>query len=91
MFSELSTAQLGALGHILLAIGIYYCVFSIATIYYGDILIKYFNLEIKYPRLAKLIQYRRTFQLYNMSLNIILILVAAGYIIFVNISVFKYI
>jgi hypothetical protein len=53
IFSELSTAQLGAIGHILIGIGIYYSVANIASAYYGDKLITYFKLEIKYPRLAK--------------------------------------
>ena len=52
-FSELSTAQLGAIGHILAALAIYYCVMTILGAYYGDKLITYFNLETRYPRLAR--------------------------------------
>jgi hypothetical protein len=44
---------MGALGHILLGIGIYYSAVNIATAFYGDKLIVYFKLEDKYPRLAK--------------------------------------
>jgi hypothetical protein len=90
MLSNLSTAQLGALGHILLSVGIYYCVMSIVSSYYGDKLIIYFKLEDKYPKLVKWIKYRRIYQHYNIAYNLLVILGIAGYIIFVNISVFKY-
>jgi len=91
LLSNLSTAQMGALGHILLAIGIYYSAVNIATAFYGDKLIVYFKLEDKYPRLAKWIRYRRTYQQYNITLNLIIIISIAIYIIFVNISIFRYI
>ena len=90
ILSNLSTAQLGAIGHILLSVGIVYSVMNIASGYYGDKLITYFNLERKYPRLAKLIKYRRIYQEYNIAFNLILIWCIACYIIFVNVSVFKY-
>jgi chromosome segregation ATPase len=53
ILSNLSTAQMGALGHILLAVGIYYSAVNIGTAFYGDKIIIYFKLEDKYPRLAK--------------------------------------
>jgi hypothetical protein len=55
------------------------------------VLIIKFKLEEKYPRLAKWIKYRRTIQHYNIGFNLALILFLAGYMAFVNISVFKYI
>ena len=91
ILSDLSSAQMGALGHILFAIGIYYSAINIATAIYGDKLIIYFKLEEKYPRLARWIKYRRVYQQYNIALNLIIIIGAAAYIVFVNISVFKYI
>jgi len=74
-----------------LAIAIYYCVLNIATAYYGDKLITYFELERKYPKLAKFIKYRRIYQEYNIAFNLILILGIAAYIVFVNVSVYKHI
>ena len=74
----------------LVSISIYYCILGIASSYYGDKLIIYFKLEEKYPRLARWIKYRRIYQHYNIGFNLLLILGAAGMIIFVNISVFKY-
>ena len=91
LLSNLSTAQIGALGHIFFGISIYYIAINIATAYYGDKLIIYFKLEDKYPRLAKWIKYRRIYQHYNIGYNLILLIGIAGYIVFVNISVFKYI
>lgn len=86
----MSTAQMGALGHILLSVGIYYCVMNIAMAYYGEKLIIYFKLENKYPKLAKYIKYRRIYQEYNIAFNLILIFSIAAYIVFVNVSVFKH-
>jgi hypothetical protein len=40
------------------------CLISIATIFYGDYFIKYFNIENKYPKIAKFIQLRRKFQFF---------------------------
>ena len=90
MLSNLSTAQMGALAHILFGISLYYIVMNIASAYYGDKLIIYFKLEEKYPRLAKWIKYRRVYQNYNIGYNLILILAISGYMVFVNISVFKH-
>ena len=49
-------------------------IISIFFLIYGDYLIKKFNLETRYPKLAKLIQYRRKFSNYYMYLNISLII-----------------
>ena len=56
-------------------ITISFCLVSIFAIIYGDLLIKYLNLEVKYPRIAKFIQLRRKFQFYYLNLNFLLILV----------------
>lgn len=53
ILSNISTAQMGALAHILFGISLYYIVINIATAYYGDRIIIYFKLEEKYPKLAK--------------------------------------
>lgn len=51
---------------------------SIIFIFYGDYLIKYFNLEEKYPRIAKLISLRRKLNSYALKYNIFIIILAAG-------------
>jgi hypothetical protein len=90
LFAKLSSAQQGALAHIFSSLAVYYSAMNIASAYYGDKLIEYFKLETKYPRLARWIQYRRTYQHYNVALNLILILFISGYVIYANVSIFKY-
>jgi len=88
---NLSTAQLGAFGYIMFSVGLYYCVISIGTAYYSDMLIKHWNLENKYPRLNKWLKYRRSIQHYTIASNLLFILFIAGYMAYVNISIWKYI
>jgi hypothetical protein len=90
VFDSLSTDQLGAIGHVFLAIGLYYCVINISITYYGDILIQKYNIEKKYPSIARWIQLRRKFQHYYIGWNLFLILFIAGYVAYVHISVYKY-
>lgn len=46
---------------------------TIVFIYYGDILIRRLNLEVRWPRLAKLINLRRKFQSYYFFISILII------------------
>jgi hypothetical protein len=86
--SSLPIEKVGALGHILISVAILFSLITIITIFYGDSLIKYYNLEVKYPRLARFIQLRRKFQQYYFLLNIIIIILALLLIIYVNLIVF---
>jgi hypothetical protein len=47
--------------------------FSIIMIFYGDIILNYFQLEERFPRIAKLIILRRKFQQYYLLINILII------------------
>ena len=47
---------------------------SIIFIFYGNIILNYFNLEDRYPKIAKIIQLRRQFQRYYMILSILMII-----------------
>jgi hypothetical protein len=85
--SSLSTIELGAVVRILMAITFYFCLLNIITAYFGDYLIIYFNLEQKYPKLAKWIRYRRTFQHYYTALNTLAILIVLVFMIYVNLVV----
>jgi predicted PurR-regulated permease PerM len=69
--SSLSTIELGAVAHTLAAVTILLCLLSILSAYYGDRLIIYFNLETRFPKLAKIIRLRRTFQDYYIGFNAI--------------------
>jgi len=82
--SSYTTAELGAISHILACISIFGCLFDIAIAYYGDYLIIYYKLEEKYPRLAKWIKFRIKFQHYYIGLNIFLIIIILLFIIYVN-------
>lgn len=86
--SSLPIEKVGALGHILISIAILLSLLSIISVFYGEFLIKYFNLEEKFPRIAKFIQLRRKFQQYYFTFNIIAIILALLLIIYVNFIVF---
>lgn len=86
--SQLTLEQLGAVAHILSSILILFCLSTIIMIIYSDYLIKYLNLELKYPRLARYIKIRRTFQQYYLFINFMLIIVTLFAVIFVNLTIF---
>jgi hypothetical protein len=88
--TTLTTIQLGAIGHIFACISILFFLWNIFTIYYGDKLIIYFNLENKWPKLAKFIQLRRKFEYFHIKLNIFIIFIIVLYVLFINISVLSY-
>ena len=90
LLADLSPHQMGCLAHILLNISIYYCVMNILSAYYGDVIINYLKLATRYPKLARWIQYRKTYQKYNIPFNLFLILGIVGFTLFVDISVFKH-
>jgi hypothetical protein len=82
--STLNIEQLNAIVNFWGLIFLVACLLSIVAIFYGDYFIKYFNLEVKYPRLAKFIQLRRKFQLFYLNLNFLAVLLMALYLIWFN-------
>lgn len=46
---------------------------SIVFIWYGDFLVKYFNLEVRYPKIAKFIAFRKKLNKYSLYYNLFLI------------------
>lgn len=86
--STLSLEQTGALANISCAIVIFFCLITLISIFFSDILLKYFNLENKYPKLARFILIRREFQKYYFILNSLIILIVLLAIIFINILSF---
>jgi hypothetical protein len=88
---NLSLTKQGALIHITNSILVLLCLLSLITVFYGDSIIKYFNFEEKYPRLAKFIQLRRKFQQYYFFLNALLIFIFTIIILVFNILVFIYV
>jgi hypothetical protein len=77
-----------AMSNILGSMFIIFTLISIISIFYGDKLIIYFDLENRFPKIAKFIQIRRQFQQYYLLMNIGLIIIVLLLIIYVNIIEF---
>jgi hypothetical protein len=84
----LTLEQKGALAHILMSMFILFCLITLISIYCGDYLINYFNLEEKYPKLAKFIKIRAKIQRFTFLLNSLGILIALLIIIIFNLYIF---
>ena len=87
-FNSLPLTQQGALTHIVVSTTILISLSSLVTVFYSDYLIKRFNVESKFPRLAKYISLRRTFQQYYFLLNTVVITLFLLAIIALNVYVF---
>lgn len=70
--------------HISGSIAILLSLYSIICIFFGNTLIDYFDLETRFPKLAKFIKLRRAFQKYYLVLNIGLISIILFVIIYIN-------
>jgi len=62
ILSTLTLEQLVPLTNLLGLTIITFSLVSITTVLFSDYLIKYFNIENKFPRIAKFVQIRRKFQ-----------------------------
>jgi len=82
--ATLSLEEKGALANILISITLLFCLGSLISIFYIEYLIKKFNLEIKYSRIARFIKFRRKFQQYYFLFNSIFIFVGLITIIYIN-------
>ena len=80
----LTINELGSLSNLLAAVFILFCVISITSIIYSDKFITFLNLENRFPRLAKFIQYRKKLQDYYLRINLVLIYITLVAVIFVN-------
>ena len=72
---SLTLAQELALIHILFAILYLLIAFEFFSIFFGNEIINYFDLENKYPRIAIFLKYRNKFQKYFIYWNVLLIFV----------------
>jgi hypothetical protein len=88
MFSGLNTLEIGAIVHISGSLFILFSLVSIISIIFGDELLLYFNLENKYPKLARFIQIRRKLRYYYLIWNFLLIILVLLTIIYVNLLIF---
>ena len=87
LFSNYSTAELGAIAHIIASLFILYTFFNILLVVYGDALIVYLNLENKYPSFAKFIKLRRKLQKYSLGFYSLMACAVLFFIIYVNLLV----
>lgn len=85
--TTLTSHQIGALANLIFSSIILSCLISLIFIWTGDYLIKRFNLEERYPKLAKFIQLRRKFQNYYFIINIFTIFMCIGIQIYADIIV----
>jgi hypothetical protein len=70
-FDQFSSLEKLAIVNLIFSQMIISSLLSLIFIFYGEYLIKYFNLENKYPKLAKFIQFRKKFQLFFFIWNIL--------------------
>ena len=71
--TTLSLEQSFALVHVLFLIAILIALFNLASVFYGESLIQVFKIEIRFPKLAKIINIRRKFQQYYFGWNLFII------------------
>jgi hypothetical protein len=77
IYENITNDQLGGIGLILFSQVILVSAISIIFVFFGEYLIQRYEIEKKYPKLAKFIQLRRKFQKYYLILNILYILLIA--------------
>ena len=87
-FDGLNYEQNLAIVHISGSMFILFSLISIISIFYGEKLIIFFDLENRFPKIAKFIQIRRNFQQYYLLMNIGLIIIVLAIIIYINIIQF---
>jgi len=87
-FSTLSIEQMAMIVNFWAFVIFLNSIISIAAVFYGDFLIRYFKLEIKFPRFAKFIQIRRKFQFYYLNINMLIISIISIYLMWFNIKIY---
>jgi hypothetical protein len=86
--NTLNVIELGALLHIICNFIILFSLFNILTTILGLKIIEYFDLENKFPRIAKFLKFRASLQKFNITINIICITLAFFIPLYVDICVF---
>lgn len=81
---NLSLLEESAFLHILAFLIILGCMFSIISVFFGNEVIRYLNLEVKYPKLAVYLKIRATFQRYYLIWNILIIIAVSIISLFLN-------
>ena len=87
-FDSLTFIQKGAIVHTLVSISVLFLLSNLLSVYYGDKLIIYFNLENKYPKIVRFIRFRRNVKNIEIFLTLIIIFIVLFTIIYINILIF---
>jgi hypothetical protein len=87
--SSLTFEQTVAIVHIFGFIVIIISLISLFTVFYGNKLIDYFQLENKLPKIARFIQLRRKFQMYYSLLDFVLILIVISIMFYIDLLLFN--
>jgi hypothetical protein len=87
VLSTLSPTELGALTYLFSSVLILLCLITIMGIVYSDLLLNYFKLEEKYPKLGQYFKIRKMFQQYYLFINFMIIIITLLAIIFLNIQI----
>jgi hypothetical protein len=86
-FNSLNYVEINALTQILICTSILLCVISILSIIFGEFLISYLKLELRFPKIAKVIQIRRKLQKYYLVWNFSTIIFICIFTIYNNIII----
>jgi len=86
--NSLTLLEVSALYHILVCFLILITAFNILSVFFSNEIIKFFNLESNYPKLAKFFQLRRLFQKYYLLWNISILFITCIATIFIDMLVF---
>jgi len=86
-FETLNFIDTLAILHLSGVLFIFAASWTIMLTLFGEKLITYFNIENKYPKLAKFIQVRRKLQNYSIAFNIFLIFIVLFSILIINILI----
>lgn len=60
------------------------CFFNVIVFMYADKLIDYFNLELRFPKIARIIRFRKNLNKFSIFTNLLLIFIALLFILHVN-------
>jgi hypothetical protein len=85
--ASLNLEQVGLVTHITTSIFIIVCLFNILSVLFSDFLIKYFELEERFPKLSKILELRRKFQNYYLIINFSLIILTLLTLIYIDFKV----
>lgn len=84
----LTLQQEGALLHIIILLTMLVTIFNILGIFFGNEIIKYFNLENKFPKLSNFLKLRAKLQRYYLMWNVFILFVLCIGALGINILVF---